>query len=56
MFDTAVLLAVLLPCTFNGKQMFNVNFFLNFFVTNWFIFSDLSDLIYPIYGDNPPWQ
>ena len=50
MFDTAVLI----PCTFNGKQMLNVNLFLSFFVTNWFIFLGLSDLIYTIYGNNPP--
>ena len=50
MFDTPVLLAVLSPCTFNRKEIVNVNFF----ATNWFIFFSLSDLIYPVYGDNTP--
>ena len=53
---TAVLLAVLSPCSFNRKEIVNVNFVINMFVTNLCISFGHSDLIYPIYGDNPPWQ
>ena len=35
---TAVLLAVLSPYNFNRKEIVNVNFVINVFVTNLFIF------------------
>ena len=35
---TAVLLAILSPCSFNRKEIVNVNFVINVFVTDLFIF------------------